>query len=40
MRVEERVYGGEESLGVVGARVDEVRVVGGPGSVECILVLL
>lgn len=40
MRFEKGVDGGKQSLGVVGARVDEVGVVGGPGSVECFFVLL
>ena len=40
MRFEEGVDGGEQCLGVVGAKVDEVGVVGGPGSIECFFVLL
>ena len=39
-RLEEFIYCRKQSLGVGEARVYEVRVVGGPGGVEGILVLL
>lgn len=37
---EEFVDGREESLGVIGARVNQVRVVSGPGRFQGIFVLL